>query len=152
MAVYVLDTSALVKYYHTEPGEQTVVALIDGPGNRLLISHLTYVEWHSVFARHTRTGVISADEFRLLRGHFYADLRTRKFQIIPTQGAHLQRAARLLSTHALTQNLRTLDALQLAIALDLRQRIPFDHFVCADASFCRVARLEGLSVLNPETA
>ncbi len=75
MAVYFFDTSALVKYYHTEPGGPEVVALIEGPGNSILISHLTYVEWHSVFARHTRTGVISADEFRVLRSRFYADLQ-----------------------------------------------------------------------------
>lgn len=122
MAVYFFDTSALVKYYHEESGRPKVVDLIEDPASSIHISRLSHVEWHSAFARHVRTGAVSAEEFHRLRGRFYADLKTGKFQTVPLHNTHLQRASRLLSTHALTRGLRTLDALQLTIALDLPQR------------------------------
>jgi len=46
--------------------------------------------------------------------------------------------------------LRALDALQLAVALALRNQKLVDHFVAADAIPCEVAGLEGFSVINPE--
>jgi hypothetical protein len=61
-----------------------------------------------------------------------------------------QQAQQLLVRHALTRSLRTLDALQLAVALTLHALAPLDHFVCADANLCLVAAAEGLPVLNPE--
>lgn len=150
MAVCFFDTSALIKYYHAEAGRQKVIVLVEEPASNIQISRLSYVEWHSAFARRVRTGEISSDEFRSLRGRFYADLRDRKFRVIPLRAIHLQRAARLLSNHGLTHSLRTLDALQLTVALDLSRLAPLDAFVCADANLCHVARLEGLSIINPE--
>jgi hypothetical protein len=47
--------------------------------------------------------------------------------------------------------LRTLDALQLAVALDLSSQHLLDRFVVADQSLGDVASDEGLNVLNPET-
>jgi hypothetical protein len=47
--------------------------------------------------------------------------------------------------------IRTLDALQLATALDLRERAVLDHFMCADVNLCQIATAEGLSVINPES-
>jgi hypothetical protein len=44
--------------------------------------------------------------------------------------------------------LRTLDALQLAVAIDLRSRGPSVTFVCADVVLCALAKSEGLSVIN----
>ncbi|HXG22238.1 MAG TPA: hypothetical protein VNN62_24620 [Methylomirabilota bacterium] len=46
--------------------------------------------------------------------------------------------------------LRTLDALQPAVALWLREQPQLDHFLCADTTLCEAARQEGLSVMNPE--
>jgi hypothetical protein len=45
--------------------------------------------------------------------------------------------------------LRTLDALQLAVALALAQRGMIDHFVCADQMLCEMAIAEGLTIINP---
>ena len=151
MAVYFFDTSALVKYYHQETGHQHVVDLIEHAENDIRISHLSYVEWHSALARQVRTQAISADDFSRLRSRFYSDLKGRKIKTIACSNAHLWQAKRLLCTHALTQSLRTLDALQLAIALHFHRRIPLAAFVCADTAFCPVVEKAGLLVLNPET-
>jgi hypothetical protein len=50
----------------------------------------------------------------------------------------------------MSRQLRTLDAIPLAVALQLHQSVPMDHFVCADPRLCDVAILEGLAVINPE--
>ena len=43
--------------------------------------------------------------------------------------------------YAFESRLRALDALQLAVALELRNQKLVDHFVAADAILCEVARL-----------
>ena len=50
----------------------------------------------------------------------------------------------------MTRQLRTLDAIQLAVALRLHQAAPIDRFVFADQRLCDVATVEGLAVFNPE--
>ncbi len=44
---------------------------------------------------------------------------------------------------------RTLDALQLAVALDLSRRGMTEYFVCADTRLCETAEEEGLVIVNP---
>jgi len=44
----------------------------------------------------------------------------------------------------------TLDSLQLAVALDLREQGLIENFVAADKNLGEVAAAEGLSVLNPD--
>jgi hypothetical protein len=56
----------------------------------------------------------------------------------------------LIGRHSFTRRLRTLDALQLAIALDLSSRNLLDHFVVADQALVEIAIVEGLAVINPE--
>jgi predicted nucleic acid-binding protein len=55
----------------------------------------------------------------------------------------------LIEKYAFDRRLRALDALQLAVALELRNQGLIDHFVAADETLCQVAELEGFSVLNP---
>ena len=56
MAQYMIDTSALVKYYHPEVGSAQVIAIADDPSNVLFISRIGLVEIHSALARKVRTG------------------------------------------------------------------------------------------------
>ena len=56
----------------------------------------------------------------------------------------------LVERYAFTLRLRALDALQLAVALELRNRGLIDLFVAADRILCQVAGLEGFSVINPD--
>lgn len=81
MAVYFFDTSALVKYYHTEIGSSQITALVESSDHQIHISRLSHVEWLSAFARHVRTKEITAAEFKRLRSRFYADLKARIFRI-----------------------------------------------------------------------
>jgi hypothetical protein len=56
----------------------------------------------------------------------------------------------LVERYAFASRLRALDALQLAVALELRNQKLVDHFVAADTILCVVAGHEGFSVINPE--
>jgi hypothetical protein len=69
---------------------------------------------------------------------------------VPVTTPHFHRAQQLLMQYALTRSLRTLDAIQLAVALGLSAAGPLAAFVCADANLCHVAAAEGLTVFNPE--
>jgi len=150
MADYFLDSSALGKYYHVEVGTAEVDRLLKEPGSRYFISRLTVIEVQSVFASKVRRGIITEADFQLLRRRFLADVTRRQFLVVRMTGWHYQEAERLIRKHGPSRSLRTLDALQLSVALDLRNRGILDHFVCADKNLCAIAQVEGLSVINPQ--
>jgi predicted nucleic acid-binding protein len=144
------DTSALGKHYHHEVGTVKVDQLLADPASRHFISRLTVVEIQSVFAKKVRTGILRLADFQLLCRRFLAEVRRRRFQVVRLTAAHFEAAERLIRRLAPSQNLRTLDALQLAVALDLQARSLINQFLCADHSLCAVATAQGLSVINPE--
>lgn len=57
---------------------------------------------------------------------------------------------KLLVRYAAQEGLRTLDALQLAMALDLRQAAHISVLVTSDQRLLRVTALAGCSAVNPE--
>jgi hypothetical protein len=117
----------------------------------LVVSRLSALEIVSVFAGKMRAGTISLVDFDVLRRRFSADL-TKTKRLLGTRilVAHYQEAERLLRKHGPVRRLRTLDALQLAVALDLHRRKAVDRFVSADRDLLLVAAVEGLSVFDPE--
>jgi predicted nucleic acid-binding protein len=146
---YFVDTSALAKLYHWEVGSERMEALIEAPDARLIISQLSLVEIESVFATKVRTGVIDKAALAQLRGRFYADLSRGRFEVVLLARRHFQGAESLVRTHALDHALRTLDALQLSVALDLRRRGAASELVTSDRALSEVAALEGLPVVSP---
>ena len=60
-------------------------------------------------------------------------------------------AARLLEQYSLTQELRTLDALHLAVMRRLGPAA-LDAVYCADRRLIAILQAEGFTVINPETA
>lgn len=150
MTDYFLDTSALAKHYHQEAGTDVVEQVVEHPTSPCFLSRLTTVELYSVFARRVRTRELDNNAFRLLRQRFSADIVDRKLTVVRMTDDHYRVAQNLLLKHATERSLRTLDALQLAVAVDLHELGLLDRFVCSDVQLCKVAALEGLSVLNPE--
>jgi predicted nucleic acid-binding protein len=150
MSNHFLDTSGLVKHYHPEIGTAKMDRLWADPGAKLFISRLSVVETVSVLVKKVRIGIISLGDFGLLRRRFFADLRNRRPIIVRMLVKHFQDADRLLQQHGPTHGLHTLDALQLAVALDLHQRGMLDEVVAADHMLETIATLEGLKVMNPE--
>jgi predicted nucleic acid-binding protein len=150
MAEYFHDTSAAAKHYRAELGTVKLDSLLAGAGSRHYLSTLGVIELHSVFARLVRTGKITAAEFHRLRGRLLTDIAAGLWQVVQVTPADFQQAQQLLVSHATASSLRTLDALQLAVALSLHAGSPLDAFVCADASLGTVAAAEGLTAVNPE--
>jgi predicted nucleic acid-binding protein len=150
MAEHFYDTSAAVKHYRVELGSARVDGLLADTASRHYLPALGVVELHSVFARLVRTGVVTPAEFHRLRGRLLSDIASGQWCVVQVAPADFQEAQQLLVKHALTRSLRTLDALQLAVALGLHAVTPLDDFISADANLCHVAAAEGLTVVNPE--
>ncbi len=149
MARCYFDTSALVKDYHVESGSLQVRAILGTPGSEIFISRLGAVEMLSGFAGKVRAGVLTGDGYDAIRKRFFADVRRKSLRPLRILNVHYQIAGDLIGEHAMVRPLRTLDAIPLAVALHFHRSFPLDHFVCADRRLCDVARLEGLSVIQP---
>jgi predicted nucleic acid-binding protein len=143
------DTSSLVKNYHVEAGTAIVQQLLAHANAEFFISRLAAVEILSAFARKVQAGVLSSAGYDILRQRFLSDVTKRAFRPIRVLEVHYQLAADLIGKHAMSRQLRTLDAIQLAVALHFHSSFPLDHFVCSDHRLIDVARLEGLAVVQP---
>ncbi len=163
MPIYFLDSSAGVKHYQPEEGTKEVDGILSEADSRFFISRLAVVEVQRVFARSVRTGEILVGELDGLRDRFYRDLGQRLLEVRRLRDFHYHSAVRLIRKYAPAQGqkqdqekriplLSTLDALHLAAALDVGQRMGLDYFVCADEDLCEVAKAEQLSVINPVPA
>lgn len=149
MADYFLDTSALAKHYRAEQGTPEVERILAEPGSVYYIARLAAVELQSVFALKVRTQEITLADLQQVQKLIATDFATRRFPVVRMLQHHFHEAERLLRKHAPTKALRTLDSLQLAVALSLNRQGKLDYFVCADEKLCKVAEDEGISVINP---
>jgi predicted nucleic acid-binding protein len=150
LAGYFVDTSALAKLYHQEPGSDYVERILNRAGSRGIISRLSLVELESVLAIKVRTGVLGIAGQRIVLRRFRADIaRDRMVVGPPIEEKHYRSAARLLRAHAVSVGLRTLDALQLAVALDLHQSGWISVLVSSDHRMCAVATACGCSAVDP---
>jgi predicted nucleic acid-binding protein len=148
---YFFDSSALAKLYQPEAGSDRVEAVFRQPQRRLIISRLTAVEMHSVFAGRVRMGTLSPVDAAALRNHFLSDVAAGVLTVVAIADRHYAEAERLLKQHGNIFRLRTLDALQLAVALDVHGRGSLDAVVAADNVVCQVGAAEGLPITNPES-
>jgi predicted nucleic acid-binding protein len=150
LAAYYFDSSALAKFYHQETGTPLVDEIIQASDNKIRISRLTVVELPSVFAIKVRTEFINRDDALVVLRQFREDIISQKIEVFAIRETEFAAAERLIERYAFDLRLRTLDALQIAIALSLKSQALVDHFVAADKVLCAVAALEGFSVVNPE--
>jgi hypothetical protein len=147
---YFFDTSAIVKYYHSEIGTPTVTRIFAERDRRVRISSLGFLEIQSAFAMKVRSRALSREASGMLRSRLLLDVAASDIEIYKITDNHFATAQRLIGEHSFSARLRTLDALQLAVAIDLTQQSLLDHFVVADTSLAAVAMAEQLNVINPE--
>jgi hypothetical protein len=150
LAQYFFDTSAIVKYYHEEAGTPQVAAIFSEPDRKIRISSLGLLEIQSTFAMKVRSGVLDRNAAGTQRARLMLDIAAGDIEVYGMTQEHFVTAERLVGRHGFTHRLRTLDALQLAVALDLSSQTLVDHFVAADQVLGEVAAVEGLKVINPE--
>jgi predicted nucleic acid-binding protein len=151
LAQYFFDTSAFAKYYHTELGSHRVAGIFGEPGREIRVSSLGVLETQSAFAMKVRSGELTRQAAGTQRAMMMLDIAAGTIAVYGLRGDDLIVAERLIGRHSFIRPLRTLDALQLAIALELSQHGLLDSFVVADRRLFEVAAAEGLTVLNPES-
>ena len=143
------DTSALCRRYHREPGSEVVEQVFEESEARQYVSWLTMLETQSAFALKVRTGEITEPQLALLRSRLRADVVQHRLLVVRVLRRHFDRADQLLKVYGATIKLRTLDALHLAISLDLQDRGLTQNLITADATMAKVGGLEGMSIINP---
>jgi hypothetical protein len=124
-----------------------VQAIFAESGRRIVISHLTVVEMRSVYGMKVRTGAIDRATGTALATRFQADIAEGLVDVFAITPYDYRRADGLLAHYAFDTRLRSLDALQLAVALDLRDQGITSTLVAADLTVTEIANREGLSVV-----
>ncbi|VVB95065.1 tRNA(fMet)-specific endonuclease VapC [uncultured archaeon] len=143
MKFYFLDTSALVKRYHSEKGTDKIDKIFFEDDRAIVISSISITEMVSALNRKKEDKIISKEDLKIALSKFFHDA-IKDFLIIELDGEHIKGSIMLV----LKRNIRTLDALQLAVALGLKELKV--TFVCADKKLVSVAEKEGLQTINPE--
>ena len=153
MANYFYDASALVKRYHTELGSNKINQFFEHE-SRHFIAELTVIEIHAAFSKKRLMNELATDEeLQRVRAQFSNDIKKEKIAVIRVHSEHYRKAEGLVRKYGTDPDigiLRSLDALQLAVALDFSNRIEMDCFLSSDRRQCDVAAKEGLNVINPE--
>jgi len=139
-----------VKLYHPEVGTPAVDKLVNGADSQVRISRLAPAELISALAIKVRTQAINRDDADIFLRQFRSDIATARLEVFSFGESVFAITESLVERYAFRLRLRALDALQLAVAMELRNRQLVDSFVAADKILCDVAELEGFAVINPE--
>ncbi len=150
MAQYFFDTSALVKRYHREDGTEQVRNLFAPTENLIRISSLGAVEIHSALAIKVRSGQLTPEAAQVLTDGVLADFASGRIKPYSVTDRHFADAERMVRQFSYDHRLRSLDAIQLSVALDLRSQGLADSIVTADRTIQDVASLVGLAAINPQ--
>jgi len=133
-----LDTSALVKRYFREPFSEGIVSRW-GSAAHLVTSFVAYAETMAALHRKKREANVAEDLFRRITEQFHEDWQS--FVRVEVNVGLEPYIHEVFERHAL----RGFDAIHLASALLIRERLPRELvFACFDAGLLRAARGEGL--------
>lgn len=138
------DTSALVKRYAIEPGTEVVDERIDETERSIIVTSFSVIETTSALRRKQNAGELTEQQRDDLLVEFYREA-AGTFTLVPIDDDGFVRAFDLV----LTDDLRTLDAIQLGTALELAGQDVELTFVCADGDLVDVAENRELAVLDP---
>lgn len=149
MPTHFSDTSAFAKLYHVEVGSDIVERLFNAAPGSILISRLVLLEIESVLAIKVRTKALDETGRSLARRRLQADLSQGRVSVgPPIEERHYRSARRLVVQYGVTLALRSLDAVQMAVALELKQSGVVSVFVAGDQKLCGVAQACGFSTIN----
>lgn len=146
MALYFLDTSALVKLYVQEPGTDQLLPLInDRPENRFAVLAISAVEIRSAIRRRQRAGDIDTEVAGAILQNVQSHMETRFVRQAVNESV-IDAALEMIDRYTL----RAYDAVQLAGCLVLCAiTAEAFTFVCSDHRLLEAARSEQLRVLDP---
>jgi uncharacterized protein len=146
LALFFLDTSALVKLYVQERGTDRLLPLFsDQPDNRFAVLAISVVEVRSAIRRRQRSGDIDPSTATSILGNVQSHMETRFIRQMINE-AVIDTALEMIDRYAL----RAYDAVQLAGCLVLATiSAEAFTFVCSDHALLDAARSEQLAVLDP---
>ncbi|QDA31717.1 type II toxin-antitoxin system VapC family toxin [Thermococcus indicus] len=137
MEVAFFDTSALVKHYHIERGSSIVNELMEN--YVVAISELAILEMTSALNRRFLSGELTKRKLEWVLERFYSDLENYVVVTISSE------TISLATSFVLKHGLKTLDSLQLASALKIKDEVSV--FVTFDEKLKNAAEKEGFTVL-----
>ena|ERR1700722_14892927 len=148
MARLFLDTSVLIKLYHEEPNSPQIEACVH-EGDTILLSEITPLEFHSACYGLVRRRFLTEQAIVPYLSRFASDLH--QYETVSMTPAVIERAKSLLIRWGVPSNLKPLDALQLASALECDADFPLDAFVTTDKVLRTLAERSRLTVLPRDT-
>ena len=137
--IHYLDTSALVKRYVSEAGSASVRPLFRTKD--VATSRIAYAEIAATMARLARERALTEPARDAILARLDADFVA--ITIVEIRAALVHRVPSLVSRRPL----RGYDAVHLACALALRERVVAVTFWAADAGLVEAARAEGLRTM-----
>lgn len=152
MAAYFFDSSAVVKRYVEEVGTNWVLEVLNPEQRNLIyLARITGAEVVAALARKCRTGELSDADLAKVVRQFRRDWKVR-YRIVEITSHIIDRAMTL----AEEESLRGYDAVQLAVALEVRSLAQQKSgseicFVSADSALNDIATKKGMGVENPQS-
>jgi predicted nucleic acid-binding protein len=136
-----LDTSSLIKLYHTEIGTAELdLILLTRKIDRIFLSELSKIEFVSTIWKKVRTKEIVDLQGKEIIDLFESD--SRQYIFIATNDIVIEKACVLANKYGL-QGLRTLDSIQLSTAVSLLNKV--DTFLTSDKLLKTLFEAEGLA-------
>ena len=137
-----LDTSSLFKLYHKEFGSQELMDFFDkNTTEAIFLAELTEIEFCSVIWKKCRKKEIDEKAAQILIEAFEKD--SENFNFV-SESNELRQLAKKLIRKYWKEGLRTLDSIQLASVILIRDKV--DFFFTADNLLAEIARLEKIKV------
>ncbi len=143
MSSYFFDSSALLKRYFEEEGTDKVDELFNNKDNIIIVSALAISEVVSAFTRKKTEKKLSENTYKLLIGKFFEELLSRA-TLVSIDDLLIEKSVTLI----IDEGLRTLDSLQLAAFLKIKEIQNDITFVSADEQLTEIAKKLKLSVLD----
>ena len=137
-----LDSSSVVKVYHREPETEKVLNILAKDINEIYISEIAKVEFISAIWKKIRQGEFIEEEGKEIIKNFEDDYF--KYQWVKVNIETLNSAKELIKKYG-TDGLRTLDAIQLACAVYVKEKI--DEYLTFDKNLKEIFVKEGLNII-----
>jgi PIN domain nuclease of toxin-antitoxin system len=118
-----IDTSSLFKLYHLENGTiELRKFLAENSVSAVYISGITEIELHSTVFKKLRTNEIKQEQSDIILGNINKDIQ--KYVLVTLNHSIINTAKKLFFRYGV-QGLRSLDALQMASAIAVKESIDF---------------------------
>jgi predicted nucleic acid-binding protein len=135
------DTSALFKLYHRENGTEELMNMFNNSDIEVIyLSEITTVEFSSVIWKKCRMNEIAESSAIQLIDKFNKD--SVKFSFVPESQLLRLKAKDLIAKHWI-KGLRTLDSIQLASALEVKNQI--EMLLTSAKLLAEISKMEGLT-------